>query len=168
MNKIVPDKFQEKADITYEHLFRAIYAPVVNLAKELERTLGRERALKIVKGASEKSSVEMVKRQVEERPFRSFDEFKEYWKEVLKTPFWTHTSTLAIEEDEPDRFKFHVTECLWAKTFEELGAPEIGYLVCCQPDYATARVYHPKICMTRTKTLMQGDKYCDPTYVWKE
>ena len=64
--------------------------------------------------------------------------------------------------------EFNVTECLWAKTFKELNAADIGYILCCRPDFAIARAYHPNIRLKRTKTLMQGDSYCNHTYYWKE
>jgi fumarate reductase iron-sulfur subunit len=53
-----------------------------------------------------------------------------------------------------------ITECLWAKTFREADAAEIGYAGCCYQDYAAARAYHPKLKFYRENTLMQGHDYC--------
>jgi hypothetical protein len=57
---------------------------------------------------------------------------------------------------------------LWAETFKKMNATDLGYNTCYRPDFAMARAYHPKIGLERTKTLMQGDGYCNHTCYWKE
>jgi len=49
-----------------------------------------------------------------------------------------------------------------------MNAADLGYDICCHPDFELARAYHPKIRLKRTKTLMQGDGYWNHTYYWKE
>jgi hypothetical protein len=61
--------------------------------------------------------------------------------------------------------EIRVTECLWAKTFREAGASDIGYAVCCAGDWAMCQAFNPKMHLTRTKTLMQGDDCCN--YRWE-
>ena len=41
-----------------------------------------------------------------------------------------------------------VTECLWAKTFRDLVAAEIGAMLICHRDYADCRGFNPRITMT--------------------
>ena len=60
--------------------------------------------------------------------------------------------------------EIRITECLWAKTFREAGAEDIGHAVCCAGDWAMCQAFNPKMRLTRTKTLMQGDDYCN--YRW--
>jgi hypothetical protein len=60
-----------------------------------------------------------------------------------------------------------VTECLWAKTFRDLGASEIGSMLICHRDYADCRGFNPRITMIRSKTLMQGDEFCNHRFVWE-
>ena len=43
-------------------------------------------------------------------------------------------------------------------------AARIGYSYICYADYATAQAFNPKIVMRRSKTLMQGDSYCNHRY----
>jgi hypothetical protein len=64
--------------------------------------------------------------------------------------------------------EIRVTECLWAKTFREAAAPDIGYAVCCAGDAAMCEAYNPKLRLERTKTLMLGDDYCDYRWVLEE
>ena len=75
--------------------------------------------------------------------------------------------TLEIVEDTPQAVEVKVTECLWAKTFREMGAAEIGYSLICYRDYADCQGFNPSITMIRSKTLMQGDDYCNHRFVWE-
>jgi hypothetical protein len=59
------------------------------------------------------------------------------------------------------------TECLWAKTFVDAGAGDLGNAAICHGDYAFARSFNPGIEMVRDKTLMQGHAYCNHRYLWK-
>ena len=81
--------------------------------------------------------------------------------------FGRHILTLEIVEDTPEVFEVRVTECLWAKTFRDLGAAEIGAMLICHRDYADCRGFNPRITMTRSKTLMQGDEFCNHRFVWE-
>ena len=73
-----------------------------------------------------------------------------------------------IVENTPRTFDLRVNECLWAKTFREIGAERIGYALICHPDYAYCRGFNPRITMTRSKTLMQGHSHCDHWWAWTE
>jgi len=47
-----------------------------------------------------------------------------------------------IEESEKV-YEMKVTECLWAKTFRDQNAADIGYATICHGDFTEARAYHP-------------------------
>jgi len=51
-------------------------------------------------------------------------------------------------------------ECLWAKTFREADAGDIGYAGCCYGDYGMTKSFNPKLKLERNKTLMQGHDCC--------
>jgi len=155
--------------LTYEEYFHRRFDSQVQLVRELERVLGRKKAFEIVGKASEKSAVENVKKDIaEEGQMKNFEEFKEGMKKEESSPFWTHTLTVEYLEETPKKTATRVTECLWAKTFKELKATDIGYILSCKPDFAMARAQHPKLRLKRTKTLMQGDDCCNHTWYWKE
>jgi hypothetical protein len=67
-------------------------------------------------------------------------------------------------EDTERAAEMKVTECLWAKTFRDAGAGDIGYALMCHGDFATAPAFNAKMKMTRTKTLMQGHDCCNPRW----
>lgn len=54
----------------------------------------------------------------------------------------------------------HVKECEWARYFND-HYPSIGYLFSCSCDEIGLRGLNENIRFLRTKTLMQGDSYCN-------
>jgi hypothetical protein len=116
--------------------------------------------------ARERFIVELTR---EERgPVNSFEDFKAGEKAENASPYFSHTLSLTYPEDTPRKLTLHVTECLWAKVFKEMKATDLGYVLFCHPDFAYAEACHPNIKMRRTKTLMQGNDYCDHTFCWEE
>lgn len=170
MNKKTPHKFQEKMELTYEQYFHARYNRMVQLARELEQVLGREKAFEIIGKACERFAVESVKKQMAERgrPIKNFEDFKAFAKEEQRSPFFSHIVTFTYPEETPKKWVIRTTECLIAKTFKELNATDLGYIMCCNTDLAAARAYHPKLKLSMTKSLMKGDSCCESTYYWEE
>ena len=170
MKKKTPHKFQEKmqSGMTYERYFQDRYRSPVGLARAFELALGRKRTIEIVKKWAEKSGTESAKNQSSMKPIKKFEDFGLFMKEEDESPFWTHVLTKTYPEETPVKLSCRITECLWAVTFKKMNATDLGYNICCRPDFAMARAYHPKIRLKRTKTLMQGDGYCNHTYYWKE
>jgi hypothetical protein len=167
MNKKVPHKFQEKMELTYEQYFQTDQS-MVELAKAFEHALGKDRTFEIIRKWAEKSRVELAKNQTSKKPIKNFEDFKLFFKELYGSPFWAHALTLTYPEETPKKLSCHITECLAAKVFKEMNATDLGYILICRTDFAMARAYHPKLRLKRTKTLMQGDSYCNHTYYWKE
>ncbi|MFH1881363.1 MAG: L-2-amino-thiazoline-4-carboxylic acid hydrolase, partial [Planctomycetota bacterium] len=81
--------------------------------------------------------------------------------------FWKHVLTFDIIEDTSNKLEFKVTECLWAKTFRDTEAPDIGYAVNCHADFAFAEGYSTNLRLVRTKTLMEGHDCCNFRYLWQ-
>ena len=69
--------------------------------------------------------------------------------------------TLEMVSESEDVLEFNYTECLWAKTFREAKAEDIGYAGICYQDYPLARAFNPKFKLIRTKTLMEGHECCN-------
>lgn len=157
-----PHKFQEKMKISYEDFIRNQYTEMVQLVRFLETELGREKAIDLIKKARDKNitdSIEMGK-------VTNYEEFKMMWKKGWSTMLPNYL-TFTIKEDSAERLEFNVTECIFTKVFKDMNATDIGYALLCHVDFAYAKAYHPKGRMVRTKTLMQGDGYCNHTYIWE-
>jgi|SRR5262245_27619104 len=68
----------------------------------------------------------------------------------------------------PDAFDVNVTGCRYARFFQELGEPELGFLLVCSADFTVAEGFGAGIELTRTQTIMQGAGHCDFRYSLKK
>ena len=73
-----------------------------------------------------------------------------------------------VVKQAPDAFEVNVTECRYARFYEEIGAPELGFLLTCTADYAMTEGFGGGVQLTRTQTIMQGASHCDFRYVLKQ
>jgi hypothetical protein len=159
-------KFFEKASMSYAQVFDfafvGFFLPIIqNLGKNMDK---RE-YIEILKRAAEaagKQSGQLMAKSFLENGLAAFTT-------VLKKPdpFWQHALTSKIIEDTEKAFEIEVTECLWAKTFREAKAGEIGYATVCRQDYTMCQGFNPKIRMIRTKTLMQDHDHCNHRWIWE-
>jgi L-2-amino-thiazoline-4-carboxylic acid hydrolase len=69
-----------------------------------------------------------------------------------------------VREQSHDTFDVDVTGCRYAQFFEELGAPDLGFLLVCSADFPMAEGFGADIKLTRTQTIMQGASHCDFRY----
>jgi hypothetical protein len=67
-----------------------------------------------------------------------------------------------------DAFEANVTECQYAKFYNKIGAPELGFLLTCSADFAHAEGFGADVQLTRTQTIMQGASHCDFRYALKQ
>lgn len=69
-----------------------------------------------------------------------------------------------VVQQTPDAFEAHVTSCRYAQFYQQLGVPELGFLLTCSADFPLAEGYGAGVQLTRTQTLMQGASHCDFRY----
>jgi len=156
--EIVPDhKFNRKVDWTFEQAYRWRNSLIVDRMNRISNYLGREKLIDALKKSTEEyySSIETYKPENTLQNFvKPFFEDEDY-KTILTTE---------VIENREDFVSLKIRECLNAKIFRELNAADIGYATLCQGDEAWVRAYNPNIRFNRTKTLMEGDDYCDHCY----
>ncbi len=66
-----------------------------------------------------------------------------------------------------DTFDVNVTGCRYARFFQEIGEPELGFLFVCSADFPMAEGFGNGVELTRTQTIMQGASHCDFRYAAK-
>ncbi len=152
-------KFSEKSEMTYEEIYEFAYGGLIPALKNMAEELGRDKFDALLKRAASKASAQGTKESAAKLPKADLAAFMAPLKS--KSPFWQHVLTVELVEDTPQAAEVKVTECLWAKTFRAAGAGGIGYALVCHPDFAAAPAFNPKMKMTRTKTLMQGQDCCN-------
>jgi hypothetical protein len=130
------------------------------------RQMGRDKLLEMIRKSSEESSRLSAQKMVEKLQKNDFAAFKAMYKEKPGR-FGEHIQTIVIIEESDTAIADRVTECLYAKTFRDAGAADIGYAWSCHGDFAWAQAFNPKLRLIREKTLMNGDEYCDFRWVWE-
>ena len=159
----------EKKELTYKEYIRSRFTNTVVLAREMINALGKKQAHEIISNAFYKDMEEMVKKELQELgQVRSFKDFIKMEKEENESPEFRNIISLTYPHESITELSLHITKCLYAEVFKELKAEELGYLMVCNPDHAYAQTCHPQIKLRRSKTLMQGDSYCDHKWHWEE
>jgi hypothetical protein len=163
-----PERYGNRFNMTYEQEFRWKYAEWVYLIREMEAELGTEKAHGIVRKARDSFHEDRIGKLMSGRPpFTSLAEYIEYSREQRGTPFARNTRTLEEIVETPEEYSYRVKECLWAKTFKDLDAADIGCLLC-EGAPAQMGFFSPHLKLHRPHTLMIGDTYCDYKTTWSE
>jgi hypothetical protein len=154
--------WSEKADITWEEIFRFAYQKdLIPLLNQLAEHIGREEFVAMLRQASD----EVVRKKTAGRAPVVPDLVALAGNLNRMPPLMQHALDVEIVERSAEAFEYRVKKCLWAKVFRDSNAADIGYGMVCYPDYAVARGLNPRLKLIRTKTLMQGDAECSLRYV---
>jgi L-2-amino-thiazoline-4-carboxylic acid hydrolase len=134
---------------------------LVPLVEALQAELGEERANAIVRKA-----LGTMYRQLGERWWRTQEE--KSFGAKMASAFTMYAAGDALDyrvvAQSEDAFEIDVTGCRYAQFYEELGAPELGFLLVCAADFPMAEGFGPDVTLTRTQTIMQGASHCDFRY----
>ena len=153
-------KFLKDAGMSYNEIFQMaigrLYLPTV---KAVAAEIGLDKLQKVLMEDIKKRVAEQVKNL----PSHELPDFAQFFKNP--NPFTANTWTMEIVQDSDKVLEMRVSECLWAKTFREANAAELGFKLVCSGDYVTAEAFNPKIKLIRDKTLMQGHDCCNHKYV---
>lgn len=134
---------------------------LVPLVKALQAELGEERANAIVRKALGDQ-------------YRKFGD--KWWRsqaasgaaDKIAASFDRFAAADALDyeviKQAPDAVDINVTGCRYAQFYNQLGVPELGFLLVCSSDFPMAEGYGPEVQLTRTQTLMQGASHCDFRY----
>ncbi len=149
----------EKADMTWEQIFGFTYGfNFIPAMKGLGQRIGNDKLYAILRETKDERI--RSKRPMEGHTLRAWAEGFKQNKGIFK-----HALVAEVVEDTEHAFEIRITQCLWAKTFREHDAAELGYSVCCHGDFADASAYNPKMKLVRSKTLMQGQDCCNHRWV---
>jgi hypothetical protein len=132
--------------------------------KHLSDQIGKERFIEMLKKAVDEAEVKNVESFYKNKPKRDIATLIEN----LKTdPVYQHALTYETVKNTEREAEVRFTECLWAKTFRQANAADIGYALACYTDVPFIKAYNPKIILNRPKVLMHGDSECRFQWVVK-
>ena len=161
-------KWDSQFDKSYEQEFLWKYTELVYLIREMEKELGKELTHEIVRKARDNFHTDRYAKLLsEKKAVESLQEYIEYSRDAMKSPPMSKSRTISELVEGPEEFSYRVNKCLWARTFRELGAADIGELLCEGAFHQVSGV-NPHLRFHRTKTLMKGDPYCDYKFTWEE
>ena len=157
-------RYQAPCEMSYEELFQFAYTyEFIPGMKALGAEVGRKKLVDMLERAYSAAAVERVREQLRKNPKNDLATYTADMRN--QTPLYKNTLAMELVEDTPTAVEARVTECLWAKTFCEADAADIGYACMCHPEVAAVQAFNPKIKLTFTKNLMQGHDCCNPRYV---
>jgi peroxiredoxin family protein len=150
----------EKTDMSYTDLFSFSYGRMIPVFQHLSNQIGKEKFIEMLKQATYERSFQSMEARAKNVPERDRD--MATFMSTMRNPseMYKHALSYEILKDTEKEAEFRVTECLWAKTFRQSNAGDIGYALVCHSDIATIKAYNPKIVFSRPKLLMQGDSEC--------
>jgi hypothetical protein len=135
---------------------------LVPLVKALQAELGKERANALVRTA-----LGDVYRRLGEHWWRARK--SEHVGDNIAAAFAAFAKGDAIDysvrAQSRDACEIDVTGCRYARFFEELGEPELGFLLVCGLDFPFAEGFGADVELTRSQTIMQGAGHCDFRYL---
>ncbi len=153
------------ADMTWEQAFRFRYKGYIHLMKKLSSLIGNDKFPALLSEATSEAASE-TPMKVKPEPGRDMDNFIRYFlNELMPAPIYRAALIWDIVEKNSTALEFRFSQCLWASTFRAEDAAQIGYATVCYGDYAYTKAISPHIKLIRTKTLMQGDDFCNHRFV---
>jgi hypothetical protein len=168
-------KFIEDSGLTMRETFRVAYLwTYIPMMEALAAQLGREKLVDMVKEATATYWTQRTKSITQRLPKIDFEAFFSW--DILdpvldntehRRQLWSLANTTQTIEDTPKSYGMTVSECLWAQTFREANAGDIGFASICYGDEAIAAAFDRRVKLTRTKALMKGDDCCHFRWVWE-
>ncbi len=157
-------KFEEELSrkLTIKQFYAVRYGEFIRFAKALEKEMGKEKLIGFLKKNTQERMVITGQNHAKNSPDNSFKTYVS----TFRPPKYKDSLTHEVVEDTDTTFELKVTECIWAKTFLDAEAGDIGFAHICFGDYTWAESFNPKIKMVRDKTLMQGHEICNHRYIW--
>ena len=152
-----PKEWDQKVDMTWREYFNPPYMlphiGIVKLARRMEQELGKEKAHHIVKEVAAELAYEYAKEKTKGIKVESMEDFPK---------------AMDLIQGEIMKIGSLDGACLWAETWKDLDAMDIGYLWCCQSDAAIMRGISPNLKFTQGETLMTGGSFCDNNISWED
>jgi hypothetical protein len=174
-NAPVQHKFLEDSCLTMREAFRfAFQWTYIPMMQELAARIGRDKLVEMVKEATGVYWGQLARSYAQRLQKKDLDAFLSW--DTLDPPiedaerrkrFGSRALTSQRIEHTPTSYEIRITECLWAQTFRESSAVDLGFATICYGDEAMATGFDPRLKLTRTKTLMNGDDCCHFRWVWE-
>jgi hypothetical protein len=153
------DKIQTKLSISHEELFKSRYNYYILRMEKFAEYMGRDELITMLKKAVDDINMSS-------KPNLDLKSVKEFMNPILSSEIWNIRLDFQVLELSDEVCEMKITNCIWAKTFRDKNAGDIGYANTCHGDFSYVTAYNPKLKLERTKTLMEGHDCCNHRYSW--
>jgi hypothetical protein len=154
-------KFLTDSGMTVEEVFQFAFTNnLIPLLKSLALEMDQDKFIEALKTASARNTEQMIATMTKDLPSRDFAAFTEFSKNIMEEFPYNKALTYEITEATDTTLEFKYTECLFAKTFRDADAADIGYAVLCSPSPMFARAFNENIKLSNPKNLLKGDEVC--------
>ena len=151
-------KFQSDSGMSFQEVFDFAYKEnYIPAMKNLMYQIGHEKFIELLKKSSDKMSEINDKSEID----YSKRTLKE-WIKIIKKECQDLKCQISCEILKEDDHEFEIiyTECLWAKTFREANASEIGYAGSCYQEFGKTKAFNPNLNIIFDQSLMNGQDRC--------
>lgn len=150
-------KIQTEYNTTHEVLFRSRYVHYIQRMERFAEYMGRDNLIAMLKRATDDNNLT-------HNPNPDAKSVEDYATPILENENFKFRVDCEVLELTDKVWELKFTNCLWAKTFREMNAGDIGYASVCHGDFSSATVFNQKLKLERTKTLMEGHDFCNHRY----
>ncbi len=121
--------------LTYRQFYRSRYRNAIELAKALKTEMGDDKAIEFPKRNTDRRMIALGRSQAEETDDHSLHQYPEQFRSVEG---YSGRLEEVVVEDTDRAFELKVTDCIWASTFRDADAGDLGFAMVCHGDCAWA------------------------------
>jgi hypothetical protein len=132
---------------------------LVPLIKRMERELGRDQAHQLVRETLSDHYRSVARQYVRESNGDRMAAFMQFGQVSAEGG----AIDMQPKDSPPGRANVDIVRCSYAKFFQELGEPDLGFLLVCAADFPMAEELG--VGLERTQTIMQGADHCDFSWI---
>ena len=159
-------KYQQNSGMTNEEVFKFTYGYSLPVFQYMEKKIGKEKLIELLKGASAENSAALMKSFTKGVPgnMKALSEMVKTW---MSSPPYDKGFSYTITEESDTILEMKYTECPAAKFYREMNASDIGYAIECSSSDKMAKAFNPKMEAKDIKNMMKGDDVCIERFILK-
>ena len=143
----------EELEIFYKDYIRGEFNPLYYLVYSLIEILTREPVLELAKEFTD------LCYEIYQDDIKKWDTVGELADSLFANGCFKTHNLISLVED--DKYYLKVNRCMWGEVYSELPDLELASLLECYGDFSKMQYINPNFVLSRTKTLVEGDDYCD-------
>jgi hypothetical protein len=159
-------KYQQNSGMTTEEVFKFTYGYSLPVYQYMEKKIGKEKLIELLKGASAENSEALMKSFTKGVPgnMKALSDMVKTW---MASPPYNNAFSYSITEESDTVLEMKYTECPAAKFYREMNASDIGYAIECSGSDRMAKAFNPKMEVKNSKNMLKGDDVCIERFILK-